>query len=155
MATQAQMVNAIAPIHTTKTDLVKHTIWWPLAIAREQAGSHSLVLVARTGAEVEAPGLPGEHLPALDAGGTFDPEQSKVHLSFVNRSRVEECELAIDIVGQPGPIETTTLWHEDPFAGNTEKEPELIVAKRAKIGTPKSMKLILNPHSHTTVTFQV
>lgn len=147
LATQAQMVNALASICVTPEATIRHTVFWPMALAAAHAGPYSLDVAVRTSAEVDAPGVEGGSLPVLDAGGTADPSTGRVHLSLVNRSREEDLVVTVDGVG--GDALVVRLAADDPFAGNTPQEPSRVVPVEEKTRVEGS--LVLPPHSHTTV----
>ena len=150
LATEAQMVNVLGPIHVTPEGVLRHTVFWTLAIARAHAGNVSLDVLVDADAEVDAAGVQGGALPALDAGATYDPDTGRVHLSLVNRSRDEE--LAVGLEGVGGEALQIRIWHEDPFAGNTIDSPDNIVPVEEKVVIDGPV--ILPPHSHTTLVFQ-
>jgi len=153
LATQAQMVNVIAPIHVGPEGLVRHTIFWPLALARLHAGSVSLDVLVSTDTGIGAAGVagvPGDALPALDAGATLDPVTGIVHLSLVNR--LPDSELRVRIDGIAGTARRITLAGDDPYATNTLEAPDTIRPIEDK--TELDGDLILPPHSHTTIVLE-
>lgn len=149
MATEAQMVNVIAPLHVTPEGVVRHTVFWPLAIARAHAGDVSLDVLVETTSEVPAPGTASGALAVLDAAATYDEATGRIHLSLVNRQKDEEVEVELD--GVSGEAIQVQLWHADPFAGNTVDAPERIVPIEDKVTVEGSV--VLPPHSHTTLVF--
>jgi alpha-N-arabinofuranosidase len=146
IATEAQMVNVIAPLHVTPDGVLRHTVFWTLALAAAHAGPIALDLLVQTGTEVSAPGTETGSLAALDVGGTLR-EDGKVHLSLVNRLRDEEIEVSLEGVG--GPALLVLLHGDDPFDGNTLEHPDLIVPIERTIDLDGP--LVLPPHSHTTL----
>jgi alpha-N-arabinofuranosidase len=142
----AQMVNAIAPITTQGDEVLRQTIFYPIAIARECSGPLALDVQVRTDEGVPAPGLEAASLPALDAGGTTDG--SRVHLSFVNRSRDDELIVTVEGIGGSGVLRT--IYHDDPLAQNTFENPQAVVPRTTKVDA--SDPLVLAPHSHSTLT---
>ena len=149
LATQAQMVNVIAPIQVGPDGLVRHTVFHPLALARAFAGDVALDTHVLCDEDVAAPNLPSASAPALDAGATLDSASGRVHLSLVNRHRTEELEVTLRGVG--GAARIVRLAHDDPFAGNTLAAPTVVVPEETKVDDLTS--LVLPPHSHTTVAF--
>lgn len=150
LATQAQMVNVIAPVHAAAGGVLRHSVFWPVAVARANAGAESLDVQVLTDAGVGAgglPGVPGGSLPALDAGGTIDEAGGQLHLSLVNRLADEE--LAVQVEGAAGTARRLTLWHADPLAANTMSEPERVAPVEDKVDL--AGPLVLPPHSHVTL----
>lgn len=86
----AQLVNVIAPILTTKTGLVKQTIYYPFYWALRHAGPTVLDLY------VDSPTYGTadvEEIPYLDVAGTFCPKTGAVVLFVLNRDLQNEREL--------------------------------------------------------------
>lgn len=128
LATQAQMVNTIAPIFTTPDGVVKQTIYWPVWAARRWAGSTSLDVEVRSDADV-------------DAAATHDPASGRTHVSIVNRSLRDEVEVVLKGMDATNVV---LLTHDDPAAANTPEHPETVVPVDAD-------GLVLPPLSHATV----
>lgn len=147
LATQAQMVNAIAPILTSAAGSVRQTIFHPMAIARAHAGSVALDVQALCDKQVPGPGLVEGSMPIVDAAGTLDPSSGRVHLSIINRSRDEELTLRFE--GCPATARAVTLWHEDVTASNTFENPDTVVPRTRDVDV--SGGLVVPPHSHTTL----
>ncbi len=151
LATQAQLVNVIAPIHTTTEGVLLHTVYWPLAIARAQAGSVALDVLASSEASMgvgSVTGIAGDELDVLDAAATLH-DSGDVHLSLVNRSRDAELVVALDGVG--GRADRTLLTHDDPFRGNTTADPDAVRPTTDAVDVDGIV--VLPPHSHTTLRF--
>jgi len=151
MATLAQMVNVLAPLHAHSEGVVRHTVFWPLAVARRMAGSVALDVHVSTEAALGTggqPGVPGDVLTGVDCGATLDPQTGRVHVSLVNRLRDQE--VVVDLLGVSGPAKRVLLWHDDPFAGNTVDAPTRVVPVEDDVHTDG---LVLPPHSHTTLLF--
>ncbi len=127
LATQAQMVNTIAPIISTADGVVKQTIYWPMWAARRWAGSVSLDVGLRSDADV-------------DAAATLDPSSGRVHVSLVNRSLHDEVE--VTLMGLDTSI-MSRLTHADRTAANTAEHPDVVVPVEVD-------DLVLPPLSHTT-----
>ena len=151
LATQAQMVNVIAPVHAQPDALVRHTVYWPLAVARAHARGHALDITVSTSSEVASggiPGIPGDALPGLDVGGTTDG--TALHLSLVNRLRDDDIVVGLD--GLAGDARRIVLTADDPFAGNDIANPERVMPVEDKISLGR--ELVLPPHSHTTLILE-
>ena len=130
LATQAQMVNVIAPIHTTPDGMVRETTFYPLAVARRCAQGTGLNVEVITEAGLECAAAPGGSLPALDAAATCDPASGRLHLSLVNR--LPDSELLVDLDGMTGPVQRITLWADDPAAVNSPDDPDRVVPIEAR-----------------------
>lgn len=148
LATEAQMVNVLAPIHVDPDGAAfRHTVFWPLALGARLAGSVAIAAEAFTDARVPAPGVEGGELPALDVAATADPATGRLHLSLVNRSETEALE--VDLEGIGGAARVIVLHDDDPAAGNTVDHPDRVVpveSDRTLEGT-----IVLPPLSHTTI----
>jgi alpha-N-arabinofuranosidase len=149
LATQAQMVNVIAPIHTTTDAVVLHSVYWPLAAARAHAGAIALDVRVESAESIGVgglKGLPGDELLAVDAAATLR-DDGALHLSLVNRSM--EKGITVELPGLSGRAARTVLTHDDPFAGNTVEQPRAIWPVTDEIELDGS--ITLPPHSHTTL----
>lgn len=152
LATQAQMVNVIAPIRTTEDGLIRHTVYWPLAIARAHAGATALDVHIEAEGGMDAGGVadvPGGELALLDAAATLH-DSGELHISLVNRSRDEELLVTIDGVG--GAADRVLLTHDDPFLGNTAAAPDAVRPMSDRVEVDGT--IALPPHSHTTLRFR-
>ena len=159
LATYAQVVNTLAPLMVTEQGLLKQTVFFPLALAKQHAYATALDVLVRTDAGVPAliagaaaaggggGMLESDSLPVLDVAGTTDGQ--RVHLSLVNRSRDEEVE--VTLVGVSGSARRIVVHHDDPFAKNTPEAPETVLPVEDKIEVTGS--LLLAAHSHTTLIF--
>ena len=149
LATQAQMVNVIAPIHTTPDGMVRETTFYPLAVSRRCAQGTGLNVEVMTEAGLESSAAPGGSLPALDAAATCDPASGRLHLSLVNR--LPENELLVDLDGMTGAVQRITLWADDPAAVNSPDDPDRVVPVEDQFELDGA--LTLPPHSHVTLLF--
>ena len=149
LATEAQMVNVLAPIHTTPDGIVRESIFHPLAVARQCAHGTGLDIGVIAEAGIDAAGAPGGGLSALDAAGTFDPASGRVHLSLINR--LPDDELLVELEGVGGPAQRITLWADDVAAANTPDDPNRVVPVEDRIELDGA--LTLPPHSHVTLAF--
>ncbi|RMI09307.1 arabinosylfuranosidase ArfA [Cellulomonas triticagri] len=123
-ASQAQLVNVIAPIMTEPGGRVwKQTIFHPFAQAAALAKG-SVLRVAPT-SETFPTAQHGD-VPAVDAVATWDEETGTGALLVVNRHPENAQDLAIDLsrLGDVRVVEATTLHHDDPFAANTADAPD-------------------------------
>jgi alpha-N-arabinofuranosidase len=146
LATEAQMVNVLAPIHVTPDAVLRHTVFWTLAIATAHAGPTALDVLVQTDEGVPAPGTEQRSLPALDAGGTLH-DDGRLHLSLVNRLLDDELEVTLD--GVSGPALLIELADDDAQAGNTLERPDRITPSERRVELDG--RIVLPPHSHTTI----
>jgi alpha-L-arabinofuranosidase len=86
-------------------------------------------------------------MPVLDVAGTTDG--TTVHLSFVNRSPVEE--VLVRLAGVSGVARRTVLHHDDAGAKNTPDAPTRVTPTVDQVELEG--QLLLPPHSHVTVVF--
>lgn len=147
LATQAQMVNVLAPIHVHDGGVVLHTVYHPLALARAHAGSVAVDVHVACADEVPAPGTPAGTAPAVDAAGTVEPESGRLHLSLVNRHRDDEAVVTVHGVG--GVWKRATLWDEDPEAANTVERPEAVVPVEDEVSLDEPLRV--PAHAHITL----
>ena len=147
LATQAQMVNALGPIRTSSDGLVRETVFYPMALARQYAGPVALDLRVSCDDGVPAPGHPHGSVCAIDAGATFDEASKRLYLSLINLSRDDEIAVQLEGVDILDPT-VIRLHHDDPFAGNTFDHPEEVVPS----AVDAAGWLVLPPHSLTCVS---
>lgn len=158
IATYAQMLNTLAPLHLSDAGLVRQATFHPLVLARTQSFGTALDVAVLTDRGVPAPisepaaagggGGPSiGDMPCVDAAATTDG--TRVHVSIVNRLR-EECDVTLD--GVRGRARRWVLADGDPFAANTPTTPErvpLLVEDAVDV----TGSLTLPPHSHVTLVF--
>jgi alpha-L-arabinofuranosidase len=142
LATQAQMVNVLAPIHVHADGVVRHTVFHPLALARAYAGEVAVDVHVATDTQVSAPSLT---LPALDVAATAG--ERRLHLSLVNRHRDEEA--VVRVHGASGTWRRATLTADDPAAGNTVAAPDAVVPAYDEVSLDEPLRV--PPHAHVTL----
>jgi alpha-N-arabinofuranosidase len=135
MACQAQLVNVIAPIATESGGPAwRQTIFHPFALTARHARGTVLRPAVRSDT-VDTPAF--GRVDQLLVTATLDEDNGDLVVFVVNRSRTEECELTLDLVGLTGApagghaayrlIEHLVLHDDDPSARNTRDEPERVV----------------------------
>ena len=128
-ASQAQLVNAIAPIRTE-----------PGGPAWRQSTFHPFALTARhaTGTvldlRLDAPTLSTDRygeVPLLDAVATHDADRGRLMILVVNRHPTETVSFSADLGGWPGAtlVEAVVLSDEDLTAVNTQEQPDRVVPR--------------------------
>lgn len=149
LATEAQMVNVLAPIHADPVGTYRQSIFWPLALAARYAGAVALDVRVITSSSVDAPGTATSELPVVDVAATCDPPSGRLHLSLVNRSAEDTVDVTLESAG--GHARVFRLHNDDPLARNTPDDPDRVVAKESREFIDG--RITLPPASHTTVLF--
>ena len=93
MANLAQLVNAIAPIMTSKSGLFRQPIFFPIAEYGKQRGNQSLDLLVRAPASASS----GGGLPVLDVSGTWNAASHDLVINVVNRSAEKDIATQIEL----------------------------------------------------------
>ncbi|WP_306316900.1 MULTISPECIES: alpha-N-arabinofuranosidase [unclassified Streptomyces] len=129
-ASQAQLVNVIAPIMTAPGGKAwRQTTFYPFA----QASRHARGQVLRT--EIDAPTHTTERfgdVPVVDAVATHDEESGEIAVFAVNRSTTETVRVELDLRGgaeEPRLLDAQTLTSDDPRTQNTEQDPEAVLPR--------------------------
>ena len=124
----AQIVNVIAPILTTRDNLLKQTTFYPLLMFSQMASGHSLDLL------VEAPRYETKQfgdMPLLDVSASYDEAAGKHSIFVVNRSLTERIPIEIcwgDI--EPKRISSAhQLSGNDPKAFNSWEDPNNVTTQ--------------------------
>ena len=118
----AQIVNVIAPILTTRDDMLKQTTYYPLLMFSQMASGDSLDLL------VDSPRYETKQfgdMPLLDVSAAYDAKAGNNTIFIVNRSQTDRVPLEIhwqDIA--PRRISSAhQLAGHDPKAANTWESP--------------------------------
>jgi len=147
----AQIVNIIAPLLTTKTQVLKQSIFYPLMLFSRNARGHSLDVL------VESPKYPTSYneQPLLDVSASHDPATGKGAVFIVNRSQNQSLET--EVVWQSGAPARITAIHQmsgtDLKAANSFEHPEVLTSKALPVVPVQAgkAKLTLPPLSFTAV----
>jgi len=126
-ASQAQLVNVIAPIMTEPGGPAwRQTIFHPFAQA--SALAHGQVLRITPTSPTFSTSLHGE-VASVDAVATWDEQTGTGAVLVVNRDPHQSMDLAIDLsrLGSIRVTAVTTLAEEDPYACNSVQEPERVI----------------------------
>ena len=124
----AQIVNIIAPILTTRDDMLKQTIYYPLLIFSQMASGNSLDLL------VESPRYETKEygdMPLLDVSAAHDPVAGTNSVFIVNRSLQDRMPIEI-YWGDTKPkriISAHQLSGNDPKACNTWDNPNQLTTQ--------------------------
>ncbi|HYO88532.1 MAG TPA: alpha-L-arabinofuranosidase C-terminal domain-containing protein, partial [Candidatus Limnocylindrales bacterium] len=156
IACLAQAVNVIAPILTTRTGLLKQSIFYPFALFSRLARGASLdVLVS---APHYATARFGD-MPVLDVSASVDEAACECALFVVNRSQTDA--VTIDVEWPHGApvafIECAQISGADPKAANTAEQPNQVVPVRIPppVLDGKRMTLRVPPLSFTALHAQM
>ncbi|TDE03397.1 alpha-N-arabinofuranosidase [Jiangella asiatica] len=132
-ASQAQLVNVIAPIRTRPGgDAWRQTTFYPFSQASALARGEVLRL--------DAAGAPfatdrfGDVAP-VDAVATWDRDAGTAAVFLVNRHPTEEAVVSVDMrpLGLDRLVDATTLTDTDPYASNGADDPLRVVPGPAKV----------------------
>ncbi|WP_067965054.1 arabinosylfuranosidase ArfA [Nocardiopsis trehalosi] len=152
-ASQAQLVNVIAPIMTEPGGPAwRQTVFHPFALTARAAAGHVLRV------EPEAPLYTTERhgdAPVLDAVATHDPGNGAAAVFAVNRSTDHPLTLDIDLRGLDAErvTECLTLSDDDVYATNTAEDPDRVRPRPNKDTTLSGGRLtaVLPPVSWTVI----
>ncbi|GAA1108153.1 alpha-N-arabinofuranosidase [Nocardiopsis composta] len=152
-ASQAQLVNVIAPIMTEPGGPAwRQTTFHPFARTAEAARGDVLRV------EPVCPDYDTERhgtAPLVSATATRDPETGRVALFAVNRSTEEPVELEADVraLGGAHAARALTLAEDDVYAVNTAEHPDRVVPRENKSVRLEGGRLaaVLPPVSWTVV----
>ena len=161
MANMAQLVNVIAPIFTSETDMFKQTIYYPLALFANNAFGISLDVVvdcATYDTDEFFIGLAEsktkkENVPYLDVSATYNDGQ--LVLCVVNRNKDKA--LTTDIIAQEGMLNGEFEIYEvngpDIKAENDFGKTMVETTKKPSIQVKRATKLTYEfpPHSFTMI----
>jgi len=159
MANMAQLVNVIAPIFTSETDMFKQTIYYPLALFANNAFGTSLDVAVDCETYDTGEFFIGlaesrtkqEDVPYLDVSATYD--EGKVTICVVNRNKDKT--ITTDIISQEGnfdgEIEVFEINGPNIKAVNDFGKTTVKTVQKESIKTNNSGKIeyTFPPHSIT------
>ncbi len=138
LANLAQLVNAIAPIHTTPDGLLRHTIFHPFALySRLMTGMAIATDVQVEEYEARVGSLNTKPMtvcaPYLDTSAAIDPTTGRITCAVVNRAPDAAIEARVTVVGARGggEVEAWTLTGDDVETANTFERPDAVHPTRA------------------------
>jgi alpha-N-arabinofuranosidase len=156
----AQLVNAIAPLSTSDTAVLKHTIFYPYNWALQYARGAALdVLVTSETYPIRGEGLRADlaidaEIPYVDVVVTVDEAAGRATALMLNRDLEGERELTLDWrdLTPSRVLVCETLTGPDVKAGNTFEQPEAIGPQPLDPPTMGSaMTLRLPPRSYSVL----
>jgi len=152
MANLAQIVNVIAPILTRPDGLVLQTIYFPFELYSRLAGE-TVLNVHWEGETFQAGDRPG--IRVLDVSATRSKDRIAVFI--VNRSlEASEVEIALQQGHLGGQATLYIVNGPDIKSTNTFDAPEIVGTRKQQLAADGAMlRLTLEPHAITAVTFQV
>ncbi len=126
MACLAQLVNALAPIHTaTKGGVLKHSTYYPFQqVSRYGRGSVYKNLVVCDHVETKKYGV----VPELATASTFDENSGEMAVFILNTNLTQDItlDLQLEQFGDMQMVERQVLTGEDLFAVNSFESPNNI-----------------------------
>jgi len=154
MANIAQLVNAIAPIFTSKTGLVLQTIFYPFELYSKTCGGTALDVFWK--GETFSGGAYTD-VRVLDVSASLDEETNRVTVYVVNRSKTEHMETTITLAqGCFGElVQAYVVNGPDVKSENTFATPDEVGMSEVKGDTEKKSAFTYNfePHSVTALIF--
>jgi alpha-N-arabinofuranosidase len=155
IACLAQIVNVIAPLLTTRDQLLRQTTFYPFMFFSRYAKGLALDVLAQSPCyDTSAYGS----MPLVDASACYDPATDQSAVFLVNRSQKES--LTTDLVWQAtAPQRINAIYQmacDDPKVANSFEQPNAVVPCSLP-GEPladHSATLTLPPLSFTVVTCQ-
>ncbi len=145
MACLAQLVNALAPIHTAPNgEVLKHTTYYPFQqVSNYGRGDVYKNLVVCDDVETERFGK----IPELQSLTTFDADKGELAFFVLNTNQTEDIKLDLDLkeFGQLKMIDHEVLVGDDMFAVNSFENPQNVVPEKVNleetIGTEFTIEL--------------
>ena len=166
MANMAQIVNVIAPIFTSKTDMYRQPIYFPLALFANNVFGTALDVHVDCGTYTATPpGVQFNHrsaipmnreIPWLDVSAAL--QDGQVVINVVNRHQTES--IATDIICQEGQFNGTFTVSEvngpDVKAQNTFGKEVVTTQQKPDItGGGGVIRYTFPPHSFTQITGRI
>ena len=127
-ACMAQMVNVIGPLLTTKTGMLKQSIYYPFQMVASRAKGDALDVW------VDSPLYSSKKeadVPMLDVSASWDAASQTGGVYIVNRNLKKPITVTITINDGLAPVIASggeTVWGTDPKAHNTFAQPNLIAS---------------------------
>jgi alpha-N-arabinofuranosidase len=154
MANIAQSVNVISPLMTSKTGVLKQTIWWPLLLFSKYMRGHSVAVNVRA-TEYTGPTNPKwirstMETPFLDCCATVG-DDGWVGLAVTNVS--EEKDFEVEIAGvKEGKVEVHTVSGDNVDVVNVEGDEKVGIKQTEWDGKGKFR---FGKHSFTLLRWKV
>jgi alpha-L-arabinofuranosidase len=156
MANLAQLVNAIAPIFTSKEGLVLQTIFYPFEIYSRTCGDTALDVFWK-GDTFSGGGHTG--LRILDVSATLDESKRQLSVYVVNRSRNHAAETTIALQSGcfTGAVQVYIVNGPDIKSENTFAAPNQVGVTQTQLMAKDSntFTYAFEPHSVTALVFAI
>jgi alpha-N-arabinofuranosidase len=156
VACLAQLVNVIAPLMTNADGLFRQTIYYPYSWALKYAKGVVLNL------SVESPGykVPGiEHVPYIDAAGTFDDSHATITTFVLNRnlSKSQKVELQWQDRSPSKVLGAELLTGDDLKAFNSFAAPQRVAPQKFAAPVPRGPRTEFEvpPHSYAAIQWSL
>ncbi len=155
LANLAQLVNVIAPMHTSPTALLLDATYFPLELFANHSGNIALEPL------VTSPRFQTRQFadqPYLDVGSTYDDESRRLRIAVVNRRKEGDVVATIDLTGfraKPGG-RAYLIAGASPEVVNTFSDPHAVGTRESKLEMADSHFDYTFPrHSVTLLEFEV
>ncbi len=163
MCNLAQLVNAIAPIVTSDSDLFLQSIYYPIQLfSKYMRNGYALNLhVDSTLYTGETGNNDGSYtwiqgnlqVPLLDASAVQNNEDTKTYIAVVNRDENEDAFAKIAFTRKVRKIHQWHLYNDDVFAYNTIEKKETIALTEADLEFQQdengNIEILFKKHSFT------
>jgi alpha-L-arabinofuranosidase len=156
IACLAQLVNVIAPIMTNANGLFLQTIFYPYSWGLQYARGSVLDVLIESPSTYEVSGM--GQVSHLDVTGSFNAEDGKVALFFLNRDLSKAHQVEVHWGGASGgrPLASWVLTGDDLKAVNSFESPRKVVPQAAeKTSTTAGQTIIeLPPRSYSVYQWE-
>jgi alpha-N-arabinofuranosidase len=155
MANLAQLVNVIAPMHTSPTGLLLLAPYYALELYQNRSGN--IALDVHNGSPTFETRRVGAQ-PFLEASATYDEAKRRVTLAVVNRRREGDVVGAVELEGVKAKAggRAFVIAGSNPEARNTWQDPKAVTTQEVKFAATGSKWDYRFPkHSITWLEFDV
>ncbi len=155
LANLAQLVNAIASIHTTPTGILLHTTYYPLELYANRSGPIALD-VATASPRFETKNFGDQAY--LDVSATYDEARRQVTVAVVNRRKEGDVDGTVELIGagaKPGG-RAFLITGRGPEAQNTFENPRAVSTQEVKLpGAGRRWEYRFPRHSVSWLEFEL
>jgi alpha-N-arabinofuranosidase len=148
VACLAQLVNVIAPIMTNGDGLLRQTIYYPYSWALKYAKGVVLNLSVEC-PSYEVPGI--EHVPYIDAAGTFDDSQGTITMFVLNRdlSKSQKVDLQWQDRAPSRVLAAELLSGDDLKASNSFEVPQRVAPQKLAVPAAQGLRTAFEVPAHS------
>jgi alpha-L-arabinofuranosidase len=150
IACLAQLINVIAPIMTGPNGLFRQTIFYPYNWALQYARGSAIDVLVPSPSTYEVAGMGS--VPHIDVTGSFNADDGKTALFFLNRDLDNARQVEINWEGASGAhlLESWVLTGNDLKAVNSFATPQKVVPRPAEKPTNSGRTMVeLPPRSYS------